>query len=76
MRFFRDRVVMDERAFYELSDYSCSMPSGVYDGKMWRRCQGAHTSLPKEQWHWFLCWFGPSDRPGMCSTNVLPLVIE
>lgn len=75
MQFYADRVVMKEGVFLGLADYSCSIPSGVYDGKMWRRCQGAHTPLPKEQRRWFLCWFGPSDDPDKCSIHSLPLVI-
>lgn len=59
-------VVMSERDFKWLRDYSSSQPSGVYDGKMW-----------KSQWNgvWDLRWFGPSDRPGFCSTFFREIIV-
>lgn len=41
-------ALMSPAAFYALSDYSRSNPSGVYEGKMWRRLADGV---------WFLCWF-------------------
>jgi hypothetical protein len=30
-------AMMSQKAFEALHEYSCSQPSGVYEGKMWRR---------------------------------------
>jgi len=59
-------VIMSERDFKWLRDYSSSQPSGVYDGKMW-----------KSQWNgvWSLKWFGPSDKPGFCSTSCREIIV-
>lgn len=31
-----DYVIMSQSTFDKLANYSCSQPSGVYEGKMWR----------------------------------------
>ncbi|MCK5613122.1 hypothetical protein KAR91_65215 [Candidatus Pacearchaeota archaeon] len=59
-------AVMDESTLKALHDYSCSQPSGVYDGKMWRS---------KIRDKWFLRWFGPSKNPEMCSTNTREILL-
>lgn len=46
-------AIMPNATFTALSEYSSTIPSGVYDGKMWRRFQ-------EQKWH--LCWFAPSTR--------------
>jgi len=43
-------ALMSERTLGQLSEYSASVPSGVYAGKMWKR--RVYTG-------WFLCWYGP-----------------
>lgn len=53
-------AVMNVKTYKMLAEYSLSMPSGVYDGKMWRRCE------PEGD---FLMWYGPSEKPGSCSIN-------
>lgn len=59
----RDRVLIDDKHavvsaadFAALSEYSSTIPSGVYPGKVWRR----HESPT-----WLLCWYGP-DVGGRC----------
>ncbi len=49
---------MSEQTFKGLNEYSTSVPSGVYPGKMWR----ADTRLNG----WLLCWYGSvkSDKYG------------
>ena len=42
---------MDEQTLQELLEYSRSMPTGVYEGKMWRAMS---------QEGWLLCWYAPS----------------
>ena len=63
----RDQIEVDEThallnktAFDKLSEYSQTIPTGVYEGKMWKR---------KEYKVWWLCWFGPSNLPDNCDTN-------
>lgn len=51
---------MTQCVLEQLCDYSHSMPTGVYPGKMWKRKQG-------EQW--WLCWFGVSKDPKLCTNN-------
>jgi hypothetical protein len=41
---------MPREAFECLAEYSCSTPTAVYEGKMWKRQDGED---------WFLGWFGP-----------------
>lgn len=63
-------ALMDSHAFKNLCDYSSTIPSGAYPGKMWKRHDGYHDPRCKRQdWHWLLCWFGHSDDPTRCSIN-------
>ena len=48
-------AVMTRKSFSELCEYSCSIPTGVYEGKMWKRREGTV---------WLLCWFAISELPG------------
>lgn len=41
-------ALMSEQTFKELCDYSGSLPTGAYEGKMWRS---------KIRDRWFLCWY-------------------
>jgi len=50
-------AVMSQRAFDELCEYSASIPSGTYEGKMWKR-QCADGS-------WWLSWFCSDPNPKM-----------
>lgn len=45
-------AVMSQETFEALMEYSRSIPTGAYDGKMWKRLQ-QHRTL--------LCWFAPTD---------------
>lgn len=65
-------ALMTLATFKELTDYSCTMPSGVYAGKMWRRHDGSfdHAWIARGgKPVWMLAWYGRSDRPGYCSTQ-------
>lgn len=44
-------VVMCKRDFDMLSDYTCSEPTGKYNGKMWKAQYG-----PRNAPKWYLCW--------------------
>jgi hypothetical protein len=69
---------MDKATFEELEEYSCSFPTGVYEGKMWKRHDGsfdrafiARGGEPV----WLLMWFGPSDDPNKCSINSREIIL-
>lgn len=60
-------AVMDKHAFSSLAEYSSSIPSGVYPGKMWR---AEHAGR-----HW-LRWFGiVPGRDDVCSNNQREILI-
>lgn len=65
----REEILIDEKhalmqidTFSKLHEYSSSIPSGVYEGKMWRAWD------PKLRM-WVLRWFGESEKPGYVSNN-------
>lgn len=47
-----DVVAMSEEVLSKLANYSRSLPSGVYEGKMWKRWTGRC---------WQLCWYSGPD---------------
>lgn len=51
-------ALMDKDTAEALSEYSYTMPTGVYEGKMWRRL---------EDGVWHLLWYGRSKNPNKCS---------
>lgn len=55
-------ALMNKKTFDELLEYSCSQPTAVYEGKMWKS---------KTIDGWVLRWFGidHKDREGYCSNN-------
>ena len=63
-------AVMDQVTFNWLANYSATMPSGVYPGKMWKRHDGLHDPRCKpEDRKWLLMWYGYDDDPKQCSIN-------
>ena len=61
-------AVMTRRTFDELHEYSRSMPSGVYPGKMWKAIMQDGTALIR--------WFGAVEgRPDLCSNNAREILI-
>ena len=59
-------AVMTERTLKALAEYSTTIPTGVYEGKMWRRA-----TYPG----WLLCWYGPGDRPDNCSIATREILV-
>ncbi len=72
-------ATMSQKTFDALHDYSCSKPTGVYPGKMWRRHDGAFDRkflAAGGKPTWLLVWFGESRiGPGFCSNNYRKIVI-
>ncbi len=77
-------ALMDQATFAALAEYSGTTPTGVYEGKAWKRQDGVFDHLyrqhmnPAAGWQkprdpkdcpWMLCWYGPSDEPNSCSVN-------
>lgn len=57
----RENVLIDDRHacctradFDLLPEYSATIPTGAYVGKMWKRRQPDR---------WLLCWYAPADKP-------------
>lgn len=65
-------ALMTQEDFKKLLEYSCSTPTGVYDGKMWK---GDASFGTKKASRWFLMWFGPSKDPNMCQTNSREIIL-
>lgn len=59
-------AVMSWQSFAMLLDYSHSIPSAVYDGKMWKSCQGGI---------WYLRWYAPSPNPTRYLIHTLPILL-
>lgn len=64
MAVYDDIAIMDLSTLVCLHEYSASIPTGVYEGKMWRCAVGND---------WQLCWYGPSKDPDKCSINRRPI---
>ncbi len=62
---YNDIAIMDETTLEELAEYSTSIPTGAYEGKMWKAF-GTRGG-------WYLCWYGPDDDPDMVSINRRPI---
>lgn len=69
-------AVMDKAAFWELRNYSSTIPTGVYPGKMWR-AQVFLTVGANSPSKWVLRWFGEVEgRPDLCSNNQRDILVE
>jgi hypothetical protein len=72
-------ALMDQKTFEELNDYSCSNPTGAYEGKMWKRFDGSYDVAYLAKGNkpvWMLCWFGASTiGPGYVSNNYRVILI-
>lgn len=47
-------ALMTEQTAKQLHEYSTSLPTGTYTGKMWKR----RIPWQGEPAKWFLCWYG------------------
>lgn len=71
-------AIMTRTSFNKLHEYSCSFPSGVYEGKMWKRYNGVydHAFLARGgKPEWMLVWFGRHDDPEKVSNNFRKILI-
>lgn len=66
---------MTQDTFAQLAEYSTTMPTGVYPGKMWRRHDGIYDKkCPVESRRWLLCWYGLADN-SMCPIEFREVLI-
>ena len=66
----RGVAILSPREFLALMDYSDTNPTGVYEGKAWKRYD------PRPQYNgWVLCWFAESHDPTMCRLELRPIHI-
>lgn len=69
-------ALMSQKTFDALPEYSCTFPTGVYPGKMWKRFDGLFDKKCKpEDRKWILMWFGECEDPTMCSNNFREILI-
>lgn len=77
-------VIMTQREFDQLAEYSTSYPSGVYHGKCWKSQQWEEVkvsdhgrTMVKRIWtdRWQLRWYGPHEDPKLCSINHREIII-
>jgi hypothetical protein len=61
-------AMMNKKTFEDLAEYSCSMPSGVYEGKMWKRIDW-QSQVP------YFFWYGLSEKEGHCSINSREIIV-
>lgn len=72
-------VMLTQKQFDGLAEYSTTTPSGVYPGKCWK-AQGLdwpkeHGGFPKPNGKWYLRWFGLCEDPNKCSNNGREIII-
>jgi hypothetical protein len=65
-------AIMEKETLKKLMEYSMSIPSGAYEGKMWKRKYvNARTNCEE----WILYWYGPSEKEGMVSINERSIIL-
>lgn len=71
-------ALMTTRTFEDLLEYSATNPTGAYEGKMWRRHDGAFDREFRARGGkpvWLLCWYGESDKPDHVSNNSRAIIL-
>ena len=63
---FQDnRVLMTKESISKLQEYTFTIPSGKYLGKMWKKIN--------PDGGWLLCWYGKHEDPDLLSINRVPI---
>jgi hypothetical protein len=60
---------MSLKTFEALKDYSWTMPTGVYPGKMWRAFNSDLNT-------WWLRWYGEHEDPKLCRNHQREIIVE
>lgn len=66
-------ALMDERTLKALPEYSATIPTGAYEGKMWKA--NKRFFHRDEQPIWVLCWYGPHEDKTKVSINVREVIV-
>lgn len=67
MQIDQTHALLTKRAFRQLQEYTQTLPSGVYAGKMWKAQDGGR---------WMLRWYGiVPGRCDVCSNNQREILI-
>lgn len=66
---------MTKENFNKLANYSCSLPSDVYEGKMWKYNLFEYHPRGRLESRWYLRWYDKSDKPEHCSIRQLRISI-
>lgn len=56
----KTHALMSRQTFNGLKEYSCTLPTGAYEGKMWKS---------KINDTWFLSWYGKDENPDYVSIH-------
>ena len=71
-------ALMPKWVFEELREYSSTIPTGVYPGKMWRRHDGIFDPRTRQRndapGRWLLCWYGDEDH-GRCEIHFREILL-
>jgi hypothetical protein len=70
-------ALMSQAAFDALHTYSTSLPTGVYDGKMWKRerIDWQPGYVARSTGDWWLCWYAPANNPDCCAVEMRRILI-
>jgi len=60
-------ALISKKSFEQLKNYSMSIPTEVYEGKMWKA--GSKNK-------WFLRWYGVENREGLLPILTREIIIE
>lgn len=66
-------AVMTLESFNQLNNYSCSAPSGAFEGKRWRSADRFDRQEPYDKW--WLKEFVATDDPKMLATKIREILL-
>lgn len=73
MALHRVPVTLTQKQFDALLEYSCSQPTGVFDGKQWKCNVNAFNGHPAK---WFLCEYVDDGDPRGYATTVRLITVD
>jgi hypothetical protein len=75
IKFSFGRAWVSKKVFNSLKQYDVTNPSGVYEGKIWRRkihVRDGKRLIPRD----LLCWYVDSKKEGFCDIKTIHLMID
>ena len=67
------KAVMSQKTFNALPEYSFTVPTGVYEGKIWKCKRGDSSDTG---FTWYLRWYGRADEQKGLPTPFLKIEVE